>query len=139
MTKSQISTKWQTYSPKLLSILRIVAAIVFIQPGMMKLFGYPIAMPSGNTAILFSEIWFAGVLEVFGGVFLLFGLCTRLIAFVLAGEMAVAYFQGHAPHGFWTVVNHGGEAVLFCFIWLFISSAGAGPWSVDAKRRRNIL
>jgi putative oxidoreductase len=139
MTKSQISTKWRTYSPKLLSILRIVAAIVFIQPGMMKLFGYPIAMPGGGTADLFSEIGLAGILEVFGGALLLIGLFTRPVAFILAGEMAWAYFQGHAPHGFWTIVNHGGEAVLFCFIWFYISSAGAGPWSVDAKRRRNIL
>jgi putative oxidoreductase len=136
MTKSQISTKWQAYSPQLLSLLRIVAAILFIQPGAMKLFGYPIAMPGGNTADFPSEIWFAGVLEVFGGAMMLFGFCTRPVAFILSGEMAVAYFQAHAPHGFWTIVNHGADAVLFCFIWLYISSAGAGPWSLDAKRRK---
>ena len=136
MTRSTIFSKWQSYSPQLLSILRIIAAILFIQPGMMKLFGIPIAMPNGITADFPSQIWFAGVLEVFGGACLLFGLCTRPIAFVLSGEMAIAYFQGHAPHGFWTIVNHGEAAVLFCFLFLYISSAGAGPWSIDALRRK---
>ncbi len=135
MTRSQISTTWQAQSPKLLSILRIVAALVFIQPGLMKLFGFPVAMPGGNTANFPSEIWFAGALEVFGGALMLFGLCSCPVAFILSGEMAVAYFQAHAPQSVWTVVNHGGDAVLFCFIWLYISAAGAGPWSLDAMRR----
>lgn len=136
MTTSNVFAKWQSYAPQLLSVLRIIAAIIFIQPGTMKLFGYPIEMPPGNSADLFSEIWFAGVLEVFGGALLLFGLCTRPVAFILSGEMAVAYFQGHAPHGFWTIVNGGGDAVLFCFLWLYISAAGPGPWSIDAMRRK---
>lgn len=139
MTRSQISTTWQAQSPKLLSILRIVAALVFIQSGTMKILGFPIAMQGGITANFPSEIWFAGMLELFGGAMLILGLCSRPIAFVLSGEMAVAYFQGHAPHGFWTVVNHGGDAVLFCFIWLYISAAGAGPWSLDAMRRKSKL
>jgi putative oxidoreductase len=134
MNEPNIVSKWKSYAPQLRSILRIAAAIVFIQPGMMKLFGFPAAMPGGGTVELFSQMGIAGVLEVFGGALLLIGLFTRPVAFILAGEMAVAYFQGHAPHGFWTVVNGGGLAVLFCFIWLYFSAVGAGPWSVDAKR-----
>ncbi len=137
MTTPAILTKWKACAPYLLSILRIVAAIMFIQFGTVKLFGFPMSMPGGKTADLFSEIWFAGFLEVVGGAFLLVGLCTRPIAFVLAGEMAVAYFQGHAPKGLWTVVNGGGPAVMFCFLWLYFSAVGAGPWSFDAMRKNS--
>ena len=94
------------------------------------------SMPGGKTAELFSEIWFAGFLELVGGAFLLVGLCTRPVAFILAGQMAVAYFQVHAPKSIWTVVNGGASAVLFCFIFLYLSAAGAGPWSVDAMRKK---
>src|SRR5437660_980541 len=76
----------------------------------------------------------AGTLETFGGLLLLVGLFTRPVAFILAGEMAVAYFLGHAPHGFWPVLNQGHPAILFCFTWLYLSAAGPGPWSLDAKR-----
>jgi putative oxidoreductase len=118
------------------SLLRIVAAILFMQFGMMKLFGWPIAMPPQVGPLhLFTEIGIAGILEVFGGVLMLIGLFTRPTAFILAGEMAVAYFQGHAPNGFWPLANGGSDAVLFCFLWLYFSSAGAGPWSLDAKRQ----
>jgi len=103
----------------------------------MKLFGIPMSMPGGKTVELFSQIWFAGVLEVFGGALLLIGLYTRPVAFILSGEMAIAYFQGHAPKGLWTVVNGGGSAVLFCFLWLYVSAAGSGPWSLDAKRKKH--
>jgi putative oxidoreductase len=135
MNEPTIVSKWKTYAPQLRSILRIVAAIVFIQIGTMKLFGYPMSMPGGKTAEFFSEIWIAGFLETFGGVLILIGLFTRPVAFILAGEMAVAYFQAHAPKSIWTVVNGGASAVLFCFIFLYFSAAGAGPWSVDAKRK----
>ncbi|HYM20322.1 MAG TPA: DoxX family protein [Candidatus Kapabacteria bacterium] len=133
---NNISSKWQSYSPYILSLLRIFAALVFMQPGAMKLFGWPAPLPNGITISLFSQMGLAGVLEVFGGALLLVGLFTRPVAFILSGEMAVAYFQGHFSHGFWTVVNHGEPAVLLCFIWLFISAAGAGPWSIDAMRRK---
>lgn len=139
MTTSNIITKWQNSSPYLLSVLRIIAAIIFIQPGTMKLFGFPMTMPGGGTVELVSQMGLAGVLEVFGGALLLVGLFTRPVAFILSGEMAVAYFQGHAPSGLWTVVNGGGLAVLFCFLWLYISAAGAGPWSIDAKRKKEHL
>src|SRR4051812_29707719 len=100
-------SKWQSFAPQFRSLLRIVTAILFIQIGTMKLFGFPMSMPGGNTANFPSEIWFAGVLEAFGGAFILIGFCTRPISFVLAGEMAVAYFQGHAAKSIWTVVNGG--------------------------------
>jgi putative oxidoreductase len=85
---------------------------------------------------LWSLAWIAGALEVFGGFFLLIGWFTRPVAFLLSGEMAVAYFIGHAPQGFWPVLNQGHPAVLFCFLFLYVSAAGAGPWSLDAKLRK---
>ena len=81
-----------------------------------------------------TQIWIGGVLEVFGGGLILLGLFTRPVAFILSGEMAVAYFQFHFPNGFWPVVNGGVDAALYCFVWLYFSAAGAGPWSLDAKR-----
>jgi putative oxidoreductase len=138
MSEPKIITRWKAAAPYLLSVLRIVAAIVFIQTGTMKLFAWPIGMPpDGGTATLMSQTGIGGILEVFGGLLILLGLCTRPVAFVLAGEMAVAYFQFHFPTGFWPVVNNGTAALLFCFVWLYISSAGPGPWSIDAMRHRN--
>jgi putative oxidoreductase len=136
MTAPNIGTKWRNWSPYLLSVLRIVAAFLFMQFGTGKLFAFPAAiMPGGGTAAFGSLAWFAGFLEVFGGLFLLLGLFTRPVAFILSGEMAFAYFIGHAPHGFWPVLNQGHPAILFCFLFLYLSAAGPGPWSVDAKRR----
>ena len=137
MTAPGLVAKWSTWAPQLRSVLRIVAAFMFIQPGTMKLFAFPIGMPpNGDTTPFMSQMWIGAVLEVFGGGLLLLGLFTRPVAFLLSGEMAVAYFQFHAPQSFWTVVNNGAPAVLFCFLWLYFSAAGAGPWSVDAMRGR---
>ena len=86
---------------------------------------------------MFSQFWFAGVLEVFGGALIVLGLFTRPVAFLLAGEMAVAYFQAHFPQSFWPILNGGESPVLFCFIFLYLFAVGAGPWSVDALRRRS--
>jgi putative oxidoreductase len=116
-------------------LLRIVAALLFMEPGAMKLFGWFGGMPGGGVAQFPSQIWFAGVLEVFGGFLILIGLFTRPVAFVLSGEMAVAYWQAHAPHGFWPILNHGEPAILFCFIWLFMAAYGGGAWSLDAWLR----
>jgi putative oxidoreductase len=91
-------------------------------------------MPGGGTAPLTSLPGFAGSLELVGGALLFLGLFTRPVAFLLSGEMAFAYFMGHAPQGFWPVLNQGTPAILFCLIWLYISSAGPGPWSLDALR-----
>jgi putative oxidoreductase len=95
-------------------------------------------MPDGQTAKLLTQVGIGGVLETFGGLLLLVGLFTRPVAFILSGEMAVAYLQFHAPQGFWTIVNKGAEAVLYCFLWLYFSAAGAGPWSLDALRRKDL-
>jgi len=130
------ANRWVALAPQLLSVLRIVAALMFIQAGTVKLFGWPMEMPGGGTPPLMSQIWIGAVLETVGGFLLLIGLFTRPVAFVLAGEMAVAYFQFHYPQGFWPVVNQGQPAVLYCFIWLYLSAAGAGPWSLDALRKR---
>ena len=135
MTEPGIVTKWRSWSPQLLSVLRIVAAFTFIQFGSAKWFAFPGAIiPGGVTAPFASLVWFASVIETVGGALLLLGLFTRPVAFLLAGEMAIAYFYGHAPNGFWTVLNQGTPAVIYCFLFLYLSSAGAGPWSLDAKR-----
>ena len=135
MTCSDVEAKWATLAPRLQSLLRIVAAFLFIQAGTMKLFAFPVGMPpDGGTAPILSQVGIGGVLEAFGGALLLVGLFTRPVAFLLSGMMAVAYFQFHAPAGFWPVVNGGSPAILFCFVWLWFSAAGAGPWSLDALR-----
>ena len=135
MNGAGMAARWRTWAPQLLSILRIVAAFLFFQFGSAKWFAYPAAiMPGGATVATGSLFWFAAVLEVFGGALLFLGLFTRPVAFILAGEMAIAYFHGHAPHGFWPVLNQGTPAVMFCFLYLYISAAGPGPWSLDAKR-----
>jgi putative oxidoreductase len=133
---SVVST-WSSWAPELRSVLRIVAAFMFIQAGTMKLFAFPIGMPpDGSTASLMTQVGIGGVLEFVGGALLLLGLFTRPVAFLLSGEMAVAYFQFHAPQSFWTIVNQGQPAVLYCFVWLYLSAAGPGPWSLDALRRK---
>ena len=135
MTTS-IASRWRSQAPYLLSVLRIIAAFLFMQFGTGKLFAFPgPLMPDGSTVPVASQIGIAAVLEAFGGLFLLLGLFTRPVAFLLSGEMAFAYFIGHAPQGFWPVLNMGTPAALFAFVWLYISSAGAGPWSLDAVWR----
>ena len=135
MTAPSVVSRWPDRAPYLLSILRIVAAFLFMQFGTAKLFAFPAAiMPGGGTAPLASLAGIASVLETFGGACMLFGLFTRPVAFLLSGEMAVAYFYGHAPNGFWPLLNQGFPAVIFCFTWLYFSAAGAGPWSLDARR-----
>ena len=140
MSNTSLTARWRSWAPYLLSVMRIVAAFVFFQVGSAKLFAFPAAvMPDGGTAPLASLPGIAGALEVVGGALLLLGLFTRPVAFLVSGEMAFAYFIGHAPQGFWPVLNAGQPAILYCFIWLYISAAGPGPWSIDAlraKRRR---
>lgn len=118
----------------MLSIFRIVAGLMFITFGTMKLFGYP--PPPGGAAMpafpMFSQTWIGAVLEVSGGTLITLGLFTRPVAFVLAGEMAVAYFQFHQPQALFPTTNAGVPAVLYCFFFLYLVFAGAGDWSVDA-------
>ena len=129
-------SSWTRFAPVLLSILRIVAGFLFMQHGAQKLFGFPGA--GGHATVqLFSLFGLAGVLEFFGGGLVLIGLFTRPIAFLLSGEMACAYFMVHFKmNHVWPILNHGGEAVLFCFLFLYLSAAGAGPWSLDRALRR---
>ena len=136
-SNASLPARWRSWAPYLLSVMRLVGAFLFIQYGTAKLLAFPAAvMPGGGTAPLMSLPGFAGALELVGGALLLVGLFTRPVAFLLAGEMAVAYFMGHAPQGFWPVLNQGSPAILFCFLWLYVSSAGPGPWSLDAIVRR---
>ena len=139
MNNPGLLSRWRSWAPYLLSILRVMAAFLFMQPGTAKLFAFPAAvLPGGGTAQIWSLIGLAGILEVFGGLLLLMGLCTRPVAFLLSGEMAVAYFMAHAPQGFWPILNHGELAISYCFLWLYLSAAGPGPWSIDAMRHREL-
>ncbi|HJQ70878.1 MAG TPA: DoxX family protein [Blastocatellia bacterium] len=136
-SEPNLVAKWSSLAPYLLSVLRIVSAFMLIPAGTMKLFAFPVGMPpDGGTAPMMSQVWVGGVLETFGGALLLLGLFTRPVAFVLSGMLAVAYWQFHAPGGFWPTMNGGVPAVLYCFVLLYISAAGAGPLSLDAMRRK---
>ncbi|OON70942.1 DoxX family protein [Hymenobacter sp. CRA2] len=125
------------WAPRMLSVLRIVAGFLFMLHGAQKLFNFPPG-DNGGTVELLSLMGFAGILEFAGGLLILFGLVTRPVAFLLAGEMAVAYFMAHFPKGPLPVQNGGDHTVLFCFIFLYLSVAGPGPWSLDAWRQRAI-
>lgn len=130
-------SRWTALSGPFQSLLRIVAAFIFMQSGTMKTFAFPIGVPpNGGTVPLASQVGVGGVLEVVCGAMLLLGLYTRPNAFLMSGMMAVAYFQFHAPNGFWPIANGGIAAALYCFLWLYFSAAGGGPWSIDALRRR---
>ena len=130
--RGPIPERWSGY---LRSLLRIVAAFLFMAHGTQKLFAWPVEEPR-EPAELLSLMGVAGVLEVFGGALLLLGLFTRPVAFLLAGEMAFAYFMSHAPRGFWPILNRGELPALYCFLFLYLAAAGPGPWSVDAARNR---
>jgi len=121
-----------------LFLLRIVAGLLFLQAGGMKLFDWFGGVPAqfGGHPPIMSQTWIGGVLEFYGGAAILLGLFTRPIAFVLSGEMAVAYFQFHQPQGLWPIQNHGEPAVLLCFIFLLFAAQGGGNWSLDAMLQR---
>lgn len=121
------------WSPRLLSVLRIITGYLYMAHGASKLLGFPTPFP--RPIELFSLFGLAGVLELFGGALILIGLFTRPVAFILSGEMAFAYFIAHAPKSFWPLLNGGDAAVLYCFIFLYLAAAGGGPWSVDRWRR----
>ena len=125
---------FQTWSPRLLSVLRIVAGLLFVEHGTAKLLHFP-HVDMFDTLQLFSLLGFAGVLELAGGALVALGLFTRPAAFLLSGEMAAAYFMVHAPQNFYPVLNGGEAAVLFCFIFLYLAAAGGGEWSLDRRLR----
>ena len=121
------------WSPRLLAALRIVTALLFMEHGAQKLIGFP---PSDHASPeLFSLLGVAGILELVGGFFILIGLFTRPVAFVLAGEMAVAYWMAHAPKSIYPALNGGDAAILYCFIFLYLVAAGPGAFSVDESRK----
>ena len=123
------------WSPRVLSILRIVIGLLFMEHGLMKLFHFPAPQP-GAPDPLPTMLMVAGWLEVVGGALVAVGLFTRPAAFLLSGEMAVAYFMAHAPKGFYPAVNMGEAAVIYCFVFFYFVFAGPGPWSVDALARK---
>lgn len=129
MNSSPFATVW---APRLLSVLRIVAALIFMAHGTQKILGFP----SGFSPEAFSLPWIAGVLELFGGALLVFGLFVRPVAFVLSGLMAVAYWMAHAPKSFFPVLNGGDAAILYCFVFLYLVAAGGGVWSLDNLVRK---
>lgn len=119
-------------------LLRVVSGLLFLQAGGMKIFDWFGGIPAeygGHPAFL-SQTWIGGVLEFYGGLAILLGLFTRCVAFIVSGEMAVAYFQFHQPNGVWPIQNKGEEAVLLCFIFLLLAAYGGGDWSLDAMIRR---
>lgn len=122
------------WTPQLLSVFRIVIALLFLEHGTAKLLGFPhVEMFDGLK--LMSLMGFAGILELVGSLLLLVGLFTPIVAFILSGEMAIAYFMVHAPRGFFPVLNMGEGAIFYCFAFLYLAAAGAGPWSVDRLRQ----
>jgi len=128
----------EPFPSRMLSLLRIISGLIYTTSGTMILFGYPKSPVPMPPLVLLSQVGIGGLLEFIGGILIILGLFTRPTAFILAGEMAVAYFQFHAPQSFFPTVNNGVAAVLFCFIFLYLWAAGGGAWSVDAAiaRRR---
>ncbi len=132
-TAPSVTPSLDRWAPHVLSILRIVVALLFLQHGLSKLLAFPQPMPA---PAVFTMIWFAGVIELVGGVLVTLGLFTRAAAFIMSGEMAIAYFLAHAPRSFFPLLNGGDAAVLYCFVFFYLAFAGPGPWSLDALWKR---
>jgi putative oxidoreductase len=125
----------EKYTPEMLSVVRIVVALLFLEHGTAKLLGFP-PSPHGEPAFM-TLMWFQGLIELLGGALLALGLFTRPVAFILSGNMAVAYFMGHASKGFFPMINGGDAAILYCFIFLLFFVTGPGGWSLDAEMARD--
>jgi putative oxidoreductase len=128
---ANVDSSLDRWRPEALAVLRIMTGLLFLSHGTGKLLGFP---DIGMNAELFSLVGLSAVLELVGGILLVLGLFTRPVAFILSGEMAVAYFMAHAPQGFFPIVNQGELAVLYCFVFLYFVFAGAGAWSIDNAR-----
>ena len=124
----KLQSEWE---PRVLSILRIVVGLLFMEHGLAKLFGFPTA---ALHPAMFQLLWFAGVIEALGGLLLALGLFTSPVAFIMSGEMAVAYFYSHAARNFFPMINGGDAAILYCFIFFYIFVAGGGAWCMDRLR-----
>jgi putative oxidoreductase len=131
---SGVATVRNQWEPRILSIVRIMAGLLFLEHGTAKLLGFP---PGTATPAMFGLLWFSGLIELVGGALVTVGLFTRFAAFIMSGEMAFAYFLSHAPHGFFPMSNRGEAAVLYCFIFLYFAVAGGGGWSLDEQIWRN--
>ncbi|MBV9246044.1 MAG: DoxX family protein [Methylobacteriaceae bacterium] len=132
MNPSELQSVW---APRLLAVLRIVVAVLFLEHGTQKLIGFPPPMDPGRSL---STLMIAqGIIETVGGILLALGLFTRPVAFILCGDMAVAYFMAHAPRNFFPALNMGDAAILYCFVFLYFVVAGPGEWSIDAARSRS--
>lgn len=130
-----LQSRLSAWAPQVLSVLRIVAGLLFLHVGLVKILGFPFAW--ATPIPMFGMIWFAGMIELITGVLLVLGLFTLPAAFIASGEMAFAYFIGHhIPRGFFPVQNGGSAAILYCFVFLYIVFAGPGPWSLDAMRAK---
>ncbi|MBW6397510.1 DoxX family protein [Roseomonas sp. HJA6] len=123
------------WAPYALGVLRIVAALVFFEHGTQKLLGFPVRPGGGDGPALFSIYWLGGVLELVGGALLVLGLFTRPVAFILSGQMAVAYWFWHAPRSVYPLLNGGDAAVLYCFLFLYLVFAGPGAFALDKVRK----
>jgi len=126
------ATHISPWQGRALSVLRVVAGLLVMQHGLQKLLSFP--TPFARPVAMGELIWFAGLIEIVGGILVVIGFQTRIAAFVLSGLLAFAYFIGHASRGFYPIVNGGNLAVLYCFVFLYLATAGPGPWSLDAKR-----
>ena len=135
MTSDSLSTVWAPRAFSVLSILRIFAGLDLLQHGTAKILGFP-AVPNYAHVQLSSLTGVSGMIELIGGILFTIGLFTRPVAFILSGFTAVAYFMAHAGKGFYPILNGGELAVLYCFVFLYFTFAGAGPWSADAATRR---
>ena len=129
----RIEQRLTMWAPRILGALRIVAGALFACYGVQKVFGLFGGMPPGAPTWI---IWTAGSIELVGGTLIMLGICTRIAAFICSGQMAAAYFMGHAPNGFWPIVNHGELAVLFCWLFLYFAAQGPGAFALDNLRRR---
>jgi putative oxidoreductase len=134
---SKFASSSPVWSARLLSILRFMVGLLFLEHGTAKVLAFPAGAQGAHLGVNLSSLaGVSGVLELVGGALLVIGLLTRITAFILSGEMAVAYFMVHAKMGLYPILNHGELAVLYCFVFLYLAFAGPGPWSVDAMRRR---
>jgi putative oxidoreductase len=131
---TDLTSRLNAWAPSFLSLLRIIAALLYLSHGTAKLLGFP---SLGFTPPLISLFGLAGMIEIVGGTLILVGLFTRPVSFIVSGELAFAYFIGHAPHGFFPILNHGEPAILLCFIFLYLVFAGPGPCSLDGIRARS--
>jgi len=128
---NRVNAVLTSLAPHALSLLRIVVGLLFLQHGLVKLFAFP--MPFPNPPAVGTLIWYQGIIELIGGPLLILGLFTRPVAFILAGDMAFAYFMSHAPRSIYPIQNAGNLAILYCFVFFYLVFAGPGPWSIDAR------